>query len=177
MKAESKSKVVIILLTFTLMVSKILWSQKIENPTPKKICQDFKELISGVPVARGATIAERKNHSLDAGFVSRSASLIQDSIGGSLSFKLFYHLPFQVIVSDRKVEANLFVFSFENESKLKKYLEHLPKGTLGKRGVLKAKAPQQFMLVTKGTNLIVIVIDGVRVDEIVDELFKRVGSF
>jgi hypothetical protein len=46
---------------------------------------------------------------------------------------------------------------------------------LGKRGILTAKAPQQFKVLTKGACLIVLVVDGARVDGMEDELFERAG--
>jgi hypothetical protein len=175
LKTESKSKFGTMALVFALAFRSLLWSQEVANPTPEKICQAFKGLISAPPVAQGATIVERTNHSSDPDFANRSASLIQGSIGGKLAFKQFHHLPFEITAADRKIEGNLFVFAFESESKLNKYLEHRPSGTVGKRGVLTAKAPQQFMAVPKGGNLIVLVVDGARVDGIVDELFGRIG--
>jgi len=46
---------------------------------------------------------------------------------------------------------------------------------VGKRGILKAKAPQQFKVLAKGASLVVLVVNGARVDGLVDELFERLN--
>gem|GEM_PF-3377324 len=46
---------------------------------------------------------------------------------------------------------------------------------MGKRGILKAKAPQQFKVLAKGASLVVLVVNGARVDGLVDELFERLN--
>jgi len=176
MRHEITTKLATVPLLCALMLSnQLLWSQQVEDTSPEKVCRTFWSLISTVPTVQGAIVAERTNYSANANFAKRSATLIQGTIGGRLTFKQFHHLPFEITVSDRKVEGNLFVFGFENEGELKKYLEQRPAEILGKRGILTAKAPQQFKVLVKGANLIVLVVDGARVDQIVDELFARVG--
>ncbi|MDZ4814787.1 MAG: hypothetical protein SGI71_00805 [Verrucomicrobiota bacterium] len=40
---------------------------------------------------------------------------------------------------------------------------------------MKAKAPQQFKVLAKGASLVVLVVNGARVDGLVDELFERLN--
>lgn len=74
-----------------------------------------------------------------------------------------------------RLKRTCFVFRFESESKLINYLKERPDGVVGKRGILKAKAPQQFKVLAKGASLVVLVVNGARVDGLVDELFERLN--
>ncbi|MDZ4814788.1 MAG: hypothetical protein SGI71_00810 [Verrucomicrobiota bacterium] len=90
----------------------IHWSQEATQTTQVELCRAYFNLITEVPVVPGAVVTESKNHSSDANYAKRSASLIQGTIGGKIAFDQFHHLTFEITTSDRKVEANLFRFSF-----------------------------------------------------------------
>lgn len=148
-------------------------SPRVNRDTAKSFFEAYLDALRATPIVNGSAPTERENYSTNVAYAKKSAALIQGSLGGDLAFKEFHHLPFELVVPDRKIEANLFVFRFENEDSLKKYLKSIPAEMLGKRGMLTAKPPQRFEAFAFKSNLIVLVIDGAKFDRVDDELFSR----
>jgi len=144
-----------------------------EASISEKLCQEFWKHLTDTQLQPSAVTFKRENHSSNKEFAMSSARLIQGTRGGRIEFISFQHQPFAIKLPDRKVEENLFAFDFGSDHHLKRYLSGRPEGSLGKRGILTAKAPQQFEVGVKGNCLLVLVIDGVRMDGVVNELFER----
>ena len=145
----------------------------IEIGAAERLCQEYWKLLTDTPLAPSAVLSQRENHSSNRDYAKSSAALIQGTIGGQIDAVNFHHVSFTITLPDRYVDGNFFVFDFGANDSLKKYLAGRSKEALGKRGILTAKAPQQFKVGAKNNCLLVLVIDGVRIDEAAIKLFER----
>lgn len=144
-----------------------------EPTTAARLCEEYWKLLTSKPLVPGAIPSQRDNYSSNRDFATKSAALVQRTIGGRIDTSSFSHLPFTITLPDRKIDGNFFAFGFATHERLKKYLAALPQEAIGKRGVLTAKAPQQFEAGAKDNCLLVLVVDGVRIDDAVGKLFEQ----
>lgn len=144
-----------------------------EADLAERLCLEYWKSLTETPLVPSAVPARRDNHSSNREYAKSSASLIQRTMGGRIEAARFCHLPFTITLPYRKVDGNFFVFDFGTNDRLKKYLAGLSKDALGKRGILTAKAPQQYEAGAKESCLLVLVIDGVDLDETALKLFEK----